>query len=198
MRTVFYLTHLTAGPTAALDTKLKHLSLSSRHGTDGPSNGKSRKPPVADSWEEEEQENDTPLNSNSPSEAEDHMSDSQKQNITSRPTSSDYPSAPPPTPVSPTLRRPQHADFSSFESRGLGRHTTGDRETAERPEKTTAAASRMIAAGLGVRAPRRTEEERKYDKALAENERSKRESERERKRKEAEEMEKAKRDIWDG
>ena len=42
----------------------------------------------------------------------------------------------------------------------------GAGELDKRPEKTTAVAGRMIAAGLGVRAPMRTDEVREFDKAM--------------------------------
>jgi len=66
-----------------------------------------------------------------------------------------------------------------------------------RPEKTNAVASRMIAGALGIRAPKKTEEQRAYDKAVQENERVRREREKEDARRKAEEMERAKRAIWD-
>ena len=191
----------TAVAPTSLDTNLRGLSLSSKQGSSRSAKSKSTggKKSVADSWEDDYEGNELPSTPNSPLEAEDCSSDLQSkklsENTTSRPQSSDYPSAPPPTPVSP--RTSQHVDFSSFESRGLGPSTAGGRESGERPEKTTAAASRMIAAGLGVRAPRRTEEERRYDKVLAENERRKRDSERERARKVEAEREKARRDMWE-
>jgi hypothetical protein len=66
----------------------------------------------------------------------------------------------------------------------------------KRPEKTTAVAGRMIAAGLGVRAPKRTDEEKEYDKAMREKERKKRTEEKERERREKEETEARKKAIW--
>lgn len=68
---------------------------------------------------------------------------------------------------------------------------------AKRPDKTTAVAGRLIAAGLGVRAPRRTEEEREYDKAMREQQRKKREEERQREKAEQEAVEKRKKAMWD-
>jgi len=66
-----------------------------------------------------------------------------------------------------------------------------------RPEKTNAVASRLIAGALGVKAPRRTEEQRAYDKAMRDKEEKKRTAEREQKRADEERRERAKRDIWD-
>lgn len=65
-----------------------------------------------------------------------------------------------------------------------------------RPEKQTAIAGRMIAGALGVRTPKKTEEQRQYEKVVLEKEAKKRNRERERKIKEEEEIRKAKDDIW--
>lgn len=56
-----------------------------------------------------------------------------------------------------------------------------------RPEKTTATAARIIAGALGVKAPKRTDEQRQYDKAA-------REKELKRRQREKEELERTKRD----
>jgi hypothetical protein len=66
-----------------------------------------------------------------------------------------------------------------------------------RPDKTTKTASRMIAAGLGLRAPKRTEEEREYDRVMAEKEKKKREREREEKKQQEAEREKRREAAWD-
>lgn len=62
-----------------------------------------------------------------------------------------------------------------------------------RPEKSTAVAGRMIAGALGMRAPVKSEEAKKYEKAV----REKVEKEREERRKDEAEREKAKRAVWD-
>lgn len=67
----------------------------------------------------------------------------------------------------------------------------------KRPEKTTAVAGRMIAGALGVRAPKRTEEEKEFDRVMREKERRRRAEEKERERKEAEATEARKKAIWD-
>lgn len=67
----------------------------------------------------------------------------------------------------------------------------------KRPEKTTAVAGRLIAGALGVRAPKRTEEEREFDKAMREKERKRRAEERERESREEEETAARKKAIWD-
>lgn len=58
-------------------------------------------------------------------------------------------------------------------------------------------ARRMIAAGLGLKVPRLTEEQRAYDKALREKERKRREQEREEEKRRLAEAEKAKQSIWE-
>jgi len=58
-------------------------------------------------------------------------------------------------------------------------------------------AGRLIAGALGVRAPKRTEDEREYDKAMREKERRRRTEEKERERREKEETEARKKAVWD-
>jgi hypothetical protein len=67
----------------------------------------------------------------------------------------------------------------------------------KRPEKTTAVAGRLIAGALGVRAPRRTEEEREYDKAMREKERKRRNEEKEKERLDKERAEERRRAVWE-
>lgn len=116
-------------------------------------------------------------------------------------TLGDYPSAPPPTPASrpTTSGSTQPSTFQEFPSyaqtftptavskptgsRGDGTEGRGD----VRPEKTTATAARIIAGALGVKAPKRTDEQRQYDKAA-------REKELKRRQREKEELERTKRD----
>lgn len=66
-----------------------------------------------------------------------------------------------------------------------------------RPEKQTAVAGRLIAGALGVRAPKKTEEQRQYDNAMKEKELKRRNKERGNHKRETEEAEKAKAAIWD-
>jgi hypothetical protein len=72
-----------------------------------------------------------------------------------------------------------------------------DARAGARPEKTTAVAGRMIAGALGVRAPKKTEEARAYDKAVKEKELKRREKEREAVNKEEEERRKAREAVWE-
>lgn len=116
-------------------------------------------------------------------------------------TSNDGPAPPPPTPVSP------HADPMSqrWESGSLvdsgkptPRYSTSTRENGDRrPEKTTATANRMIAGALGIRAPKKTEEQKQYDKAAKEAEIKRRNREKEQQEQKRLEEEKAKAAIWD-
>ena len=73
----------------------------------------------------------------------------------------------------------------------------GEASEKNRPEKSTAAAARMIAAGLGVRAPKKTEEMRRYERAVRERERGRIEREREEKSRGEREREEAQRAIWE-
>lgn len=75
----------------------------------------------------------------------------------------------------------------------MGRSGTPEK----RPEKTTAVAGRLIAGALGVRVPKRTDEEREYDKAMREKERKRRNAEKAQEKKEAEEAEARKKAVWD-
>ena len=67
----------------------------------------------------------------------------------------------------------------------------------KRPEKTTSTAARLIAAGLGQRAPRRTEDERKYDQAMKVQEKKKRDAAKAEEQKKKDDLEKAKKSIWE-
>jgi hypothetical protein len=67
----------------------------------------------------------------------------------------------------------------------------------KRPEKTTSTAARLIAAGLGQRAPRRTEDEKKYDQAMKVQEKKKRDAAKAEEQKKKDDLEKAKKSIWE-
>ncbi|MCJ1479586.1 hypothetical protein MMC13_008272 [Lambiella insularis] len=132
---------------------------------------------------------------------EDLSSDTESE-ISPRPYCNDFPSAPPPTPITPTSNaaRGGWAQFENPYSPGIGRSSDGDLSPMRgnfRPEKTTAVAGRMIAGALGVRAPKKSEEQRQYEKVVKEKEVRRREKEREGKRREEDEAVKAKAAIWD-
>ena len=141
----------------------------------------SSKPKIADSWDDGESGSD-----------QDDLPQLQPDSSlhVSRPSES-YPSAPPPTPMSPGF-----ANLSS-QMGSEQQRADPDPHSDRRPEKTTQAASRMIAAGLGVKAPKRSEEQREYDRAMREKEIKLRNQQKEERRKQEEEREKAKAAMWD-
>ncbi|KAG9688224.1 hypothetical protein KCU95_g18781, partial [Aureobasidium melanogenum] len=111
-----------------------------------------------------------------------------------------------PTPESQSTYLPPHLKYRSAApsppSRSLtppSRSTTPSSSTSSerRPEKTNAVAHRLIAGALGVKVPRRTEEQRAYDKAMREQEKRRRDKEREAKKKAEEDAAKAKAAIWE-
>lgn len=132
------------------------------------------------------------------------------------------PNAPPPTPISsrsggdwspPQLSLGSGTErdcapsllaaTASLQSQAQSRSSSStpsphSRDGDRRPEKTTATAGRLIAGALGVRAPKKTEEERRYEKAIREKEIRRREREAEERKRLEEEDERAKREIWDG
>lgn len=164
-----------------------HLDLSSAT-LDKTRSAKSRK--VAESWEDEDVEMNTPT-------ASDTLSPIVQQNSNVM-----APNPPPPTPISPAG---QSYDWSTAGVLGGGRpqprgpagQGTSQEDIDRRPEKTTAAASRMIAAGLGVRAPKKTEEQRQYDRAMKEQEIKRKNREKEDREKERQDDERAKAAVWD-
>jgi hypothetical protein len=131
--------------------------------------------------------------------------------------STSTPSPPPPTPASPTVRTKATASNSPYQTNppygmngsvdgaatGAGRSSTptGRSSSAadpdKRPEKTTSTAARLIAAGLGQRPPKRTEEERKYDQAMRVQEKKKRDAAKAEEQKKKDDLEKAKKSIWE-
>jgi hypothetical protein len=66
-----------------------------------------------------------------------------------------------------------------------------------RPEKTDAVAKRMIAGALGVKATKKTEEQKAYDRAIKEKEIKRRNQEKEAAARAKEEAERAKTAVWD-
>lgn len=138
-----------------------------------PTPKKKTKNVVADSWEDED------------------LSDSEPENTMDSllsPSATPVPPPPPPTPMSLV------ADSSWKSSSPSAR---GGEEAYKRPEKTDAVARRMIAAGLGLKAPKQTDEQRAYQKSIREQEKKKREQERADEQKRKENAEKAKAAVWD-
>lgn len=163
---------------AELESSLNKLSLKPRPSKASAAFKKQRS--VADSWEDEDvssgEDTDRPI---SPQQ------------------SADYPAAPPPTPISPS---------TSFQSRdtfispyGYGTDGVSDprsERSRARPEKTDAVAKRMIAGALGVKAPKKTDEQRSYDRAIKEKEMKRRNQEKETAARGKEEAERAKAAVW--
>lgn len=153
-------------------------------------NIKSRKPEPAESWEDEVDA------------AADENEDNGAASTPVRPSTANLPGPPPPTPSSPTDAKQREFHYQNFGPLGLesppqNSSPRGSETPERRPEKTTAVASRLIAAGLGQKAPKRTPEQREYDQAMKVQEKKKRDqakAEEERKQREAEAAKKA---IWD-
>ncbi len=122
---------------------------------------------MADSWEDElsssgsstetEEAKPQPLKSQLPPPGSSSMDDSFPY---SNPTIPTFSSGGAFSPTTTRATRPQSSD--------------------KRPEKSAAAASRLIAGALGVRAPKMTPEQREYERAVREKERRRREEEKER------------------
>lgn len=139
-----------------------------------------KKNAVADSWEDD-------ISSGEDTEKEDPRG------------AEDLPQAPPPpTPISPT----SPCSWSETDSTGLyhsARISDGDSQfqPSTRPEKQTAVAGRLIAGALGVRVPKKTEEQKAYDRATKEKEVKRRNKEHEARAREKRDTERAKAAVWD-
>jgi len=164
---------------------------------------KSKNEEVVESWDDENDED----------EAADQAASLPSMPSRHKRNPSDYPNAPPSTPamLSPTLSAQNHS-FQGIDSAfdnvpitptstrttpASGRRSDSTPGEEKRPEKSTAVASRLIAAGLGVKAPKRTEEQRAYDKSVREQERKRKEREIQDRKKAEEDKEKAKRSVWE-
>jgi len=110
----------------------------------------------------------------------------------------DIPNAPPPTPVSPTFSSSwSETDSTCPYSPSRSSDGGSPSRPSFRPEKQTAVAGRLIAGALGVRAPKKTEEQKAYDKAMKEKEIKRRNKEREAQARAKQDAERAKTAIWD-
>lgn len=140
------------------------------------------KSPVAESWDEDS--------------ASDTDIDVGKMSPTHE---SSIPSAPPPTPITasgfPTWET--GPSLGAAPSYSLSSRDRGDQER-KRPEKSTAVAGRLIAGALGVKAPKKTEEQRAYDRSIKEQEIKRKNREKAAKEQEKLDAEKAKNAVWDG
>ncbi|CAE7200899.1 hypothetical protein P3342_010533 [Pyrenophora teres f. teres] len=176
---------------------LGNLQISTSHPQKTAQKPKSK--PVADSWDldddaqsgsDTETEQVTTLKSkaDSPHEALEPISTTDSRDLP--------PNPPPPTPASPTqFEYPDTTAPYSLSSEGP--RSRGAASVDKRPEKTTAVAGRLIAGALGVRAPKRTDEEREYDRAMRDKERKRRAEEKEREKRESEAREARKKAVWD-
>lgn len=155
---------------------------------------------IADSWDDEPS-----------SSSEDEELPSPENQAQTTTTSPPRQRAPSPVYEPPPARRGKHTDHTpefildstkyagpsaAFMRGGAALHDSqGFRSSSgeeKRPEKTTAAAKRLIAQGIGVRV-KTSAEEREYQKAQVENERRRRSEERRR----VEESERAKVSVWE-
>jgi hypothetical protein len=159
-----------------LDSSLKKLSLSQDKKR---TSSTRKKEPIADSWEDDDissgEDTDRPLETT---------------------VSANYPAAPPPTPISPTLSDERIAFFADNWNQSSS-STSSSPHGGARPEKTDAVAKRLIAGALGVRAPKKTEEQKAYEKAIKEKETRKRNAEKEARARAEEEAAKAKASAWE-
>ena len=89
------------------------------------------------------------------------------------------------------------AGLGGAPSAGAGAGAGGAGPSDVRPDKSSAAAARMIAGALGVRRPKESEEGRAYERAVRERERGKREKEKEEARRAEREREEARRAVWE-
>ncbi|KAF7549570.1 hypothetical protein G7Z17_g6297 [Cylindrodendrum hubeiense] len=143
-----------------------------------PTKKKSKKV-VADSWEDEDLSDSEP-------EPEPESKADDKDDAASTPR---QPTAPPPTPLSPV--------GSSWTPGSDASTSRVSVDSSRRPEKTDAVARRMIVAGLGLKAPKLTEEQRAYQRSVREQEKKRREQEKAAEKKALEDAEKAKSSVWD-
>lgn len=180
--------------TTSLD-KLK-ISQSGRNSSNG-----NQSVPV-DSWEDEAEEDDS----------DDTLEGSGTATPVRPVSSSDLPGAPPPTPSSPSFssgKTSQEWPYQTFppygmESTSMASNGSSDKSTSRvsggddrRPDKSTAVASRLIAAGIGQRAPKRTKEQREYDQAMKVQEKKKRDQAKVEEEQRKKDVERAKQAVWD-
>ena len=168
---------LKTGSSASKDTKAKR--------------SKTKKAPVADSWEDESLSSESADETDQPSSSRDARGMRDVDVGTQ---------APPPTPISATYNnnavgRPFSPTSATYPSSVSGADNSSS--PSKRPEKTDAVARRMIAAGLGLKVPKQTEEQKAYDRAVREKERKRHQQEKEEKKKKEAELEKARQAIWD-
>ncbi|KAL2108812.1 hypothetical protein VUR80DRAFT_3352 [Thermomyces stellatus] len=166
-------------------TQKKDVSSSlSKLSLDKPTKTKSKpKEPVVDSWEDEDVSSD---------------SDREATREETKKPSQSLPSAPPPTPISPSYNNKAGVSWPPVNDQAPAFTGRGSSATEQkRPEKTDVVARRMIAGALGMNAVKPTAEQKAYDKAVREQVKRAREQEKEAERKRQEEAQKAKAAIWE-
>lgn len=166
-----------ASSTDEVSSKLSSLTLHKNK----PSSKSRAQAEVADSWEDED------------------VSDEPEEPTTPKATANAAPAAPPPTPATPSSTAPPDnwGSMNTFGSSPPPSSSSTAARDGRRPEKTDAVARRLIAAGLGLKAPKQTEEQRAYQKSVREQERKRRDDERAEQQKRAEASERAKAAVWE-
>ena len=155
---------------------INKLSIADRKGAVIPETHKQSKEAVADSWE-------------------DDLSSGEDDIAAGPDKAADYPIAPPPTPASG--RAAVHYEIGDLNPTERLEAQSFPRPRSEaRPDKTDAAAKRMIAGALGIRAPRKTEEQKEYEEALKRKEARRRDEARQAKKAAEEAEQQAKAAIW--
>lgn len=174
----------------SIEAKLSRLSLDLRN-SQSPSGANTTlnggKDETPDSWDDAA-DDDEPVEAPGPS---------LKQII-----STDSPAPPPPTPISPegtdfAARRWEMSGAQAVGSTTPRYAASGQASNDRRPEKTTSTANRMIAGALGIKAPKKTEEQRKYDRAVKEAEIKRKKKEKEQHEQQMRQDEEAKAAVWD-
>ncbi|KAH6607619.1 hypothetical protein Trco_003932 [Trichoderma cornu-damae] len=187
------------------------------------SKSKKFKEPVLDSWEDEDvsdesaaeaedEGDDDDDNDGDDDDDDDDDNDRGAQEAevetsppSSTPSSLATPAVPPPTPASPLGYDSPH-EWASLASQSQSQSQSpvatsasgsGSGTPARRPEKTDAVARRMIAAGLGLKAPKQTDEQRAYQRSIREQEKKRRDQERAEEERQRELADKAKAAVWD-
>ncbi|KAI9722345.1 MAG: hypothetical protein M1812_001817 [Candelaria pacifica] len=170
------------GAQSDLGSHIERLSLQANEGSQALSKSRAHDRSVVESWEEE-------LDQLSWDEGDEN------EDVQSR---GHLPNAPPPTPSSPTAKFSyKWEDASVIDPRAGRQHGEDSSRMSARPEKQTAVAGRLIAGALGVRTPKKTEEQRAYERAIKEKEIKRRNQQREDQKKAKEDANRAKTSVWE-
>ncbi|KAF7912741.1 uncharacterized protein EAF01_001762 [Botrytis porri] len=192
-----------------LSNTLSNLTINPSSTSPKPFSRAKKSKSLADSWEDE-------ASSGSDTETETDPPQPPSTETTLFPTSSSFPSAPPPTPISPpppsehfppppfsSSKKPINSSSAQeFENPyGYPGPSSSSPNSARGPErrqeKTDAVARRLIAGALGVRAPKKTDEQREYERVQKEKEMKRRKEEKDEEERRRQEAEKIKKGVWD-